>query len=351
MDDVLLRRDDGFAAVGSGEGGVDLGGFDIGSLAVEGEDGGGAERVGRAGGRGRRKRASASASASAGRGERAMTSAPVSEGRGGKRSGSSKTSAGASSEKARLRWTPELHRSFIGAVEKLGGLELATPKGIMQLMDTSGMTIQHIKSHLQKYRLQEVASRRTGGEGDDKMRKEMIKTMRAHQAEELKKASSTNLVSVESRAAAAEAGLSPMASLDANPPLETPVTAAQLSALIHSTSVVGAAGEAALASEHSLDEILAHALTPASALAESLLNSGTAATSGVIPAASEVVSAKLIEEMPLVGHALLKQLEMQKQLHAQLLAQRRLQSAIEEHGKYIASMLDEQRRDQTRKLS
>ena len=42
--------------------------------------------------------------------------------------------------------------------------------------------------------------------------------------------------------------------------------------------------------------------------------------------------------MPHVGHALLKQLEMQKQLHDQLIAQRRLQTAIEEHGKYLASI-------------
>ena len=46
---------------------------------------------------------------------------------------------------ARLRWTPELHREFINAVNQLGGLELATPKGIMHIMAMSGMTIQHIE--------------------------------------------------------------------------------------------------------------------------------------------------------------------------------------------------------------
>ncbi|KAJ8533780.1 hypothetical protein K7X08_007104 [Anisodus acutangulus] len=60
------------------------------------------------------------------------------------------------SKMARLRWTPDLHRRFVHAVERLGGHDRATPKLVLQLMDIKGLNIAHVKSHLQMYRSKKI---------------------------------------------------------------------------------------------------------------------------------------------------------------------------------------------------
>ena len=53
--------------------------------------------------------------------------------------------------KRRLVWTPQLHERFIKAVNTVG-VDRAMPKVLVSLMNVDGLTSEHVKSHLQKYR-------------------------------------------------------------------------------------------------------------------------------------------------------------------------------------------------------
>lgn len=76
-------------------------------------------------------------------------------------------------QKKRLVWTPELHERFVKAIEAVG-LGQAVPKTLVTIMNVEGLTTEHVKSHLQKYRNslrkeaveeQRERSRNTGVEG------------------------------------------------------------------------------------------------------------------------------------------------------------------------------------------
>ena len=52
----------------------------------------------------------------------------------------------------RIRWTIKLHAVFERALAAVGGAAAATPKAVLDAMAVPGLTLLHVKSHLQKVR-------------------------------------------------------------------------------------------------------------------------------------------------------------------------------------------------------